>query len=330
MASPKITLRLAGPDDASLLRRLELESPLVAKGVAFQVDRGDDYFAQRRMMGEATVVIAEVDGEPAGTTGAVLHTALVDGIPRRMLYIHHARVLPRFQRMGLGRACGQKLDEFFDDADVDSRYWWIDRTNTASQAMAKGAENRWSVCAVWGEIETAAHASEPPVSKVGRSALPEDAQRLADIFNSGHAGEQMFLPYTAERLAQRLAREPRYYSWAQIYHTGGAALGVWPHWVTLKLSRDGKPAGEMIVAAAMDYGCFPGHESDLVALLRGWRRTLHAAGAQRLSLFTSAPSRLFEIVRPFFAEIEEMDFWTPSIPEPAASRYGVYVDHVYF
>jgi hypothetical protein len=31
-----------------------------------------------------------------------------------------------------------------------------------------------------------------------------------------------------------------------------------------------------------------------------------------------------------FRDAEELALWTPRIEEPPASRYGVYVDHVYY
>ncbi len=336
MTDPNITIRIAEPHDTALLRRLELESPLAdgADG-AFHVDRGEDYLAQRRMMGDPTVLIAEVDGEPAGTMGAVLHPAIIGGLQRRMLYFHHARILPRFQRIGIGRAFSDRLYEIYAKDGYDSAYWWIDRGNEASQGMASTAPNRWSVGVTWGQIETARHADAAPIDEFAGVATAADVGRLADILNAGHVGEQMFLPYSVERLRRRLDREPGHYGWAQLYNTDGAAVGVWPHWVTLRRTRRGEPVGETdvdatVIAATLDYGCIPGHEEELVALIRSWCRTLHDRGVGRLSLFASSPARLYELVRPLFDEIEEMDFWTPDLPEPPASRYGVYVDHVYF
>src|SRR3990172_596957 len=107
------TLRRATPADAAVLRDLERASPIVAGGTSIAVDRGPDYFAQRRMMGDAVVLIAEVDGQPVGTYGGVLHTTLIDGRARRLLYVHHARILPAYQRSGLGRAFARALRQAF-------------------------------------------------------------------------------------------------------------------------------------------------------------------------------------------------------------------------
>jgi GNAT superfamily N-acetyltransferase len=304
------------------------------------VDRGADYLALRRLMGDPIVLIADVDGEPAGTLGSVVHTVMIDGRVWRVAYRHHARVLPSFQRQGVGRALGARLGEL--EAEVDgsdapeSTYWWIDRTNVSSANFAVDMANRWSSGALWGAIDTATEAGQAALEDVGRVATSSDAVMLAAMFNAAHVGEQLFRPYSADRIRGRLTRDAATYGWSSMYLSDGAAVGVWPEWVSLETGPVEMAASEPVererinVAAVLDYGCLPGHEDELVALLRGWCRTLSEREIQRLSIFTSPPARLHDVVRPMLQDAEELDLWTPGIEEPAASRYGVYVDHVYY
>ena len=340
VATVSISIRQADASDSALLRRLEFESPIVTSGMAMYVDRGADYLALRRLMGAPVVLIADIDGEPAGTTGSVVHTVMIDGRERRVAYRHHARILPQFQRRGVGRALGARLGELEEELEAtdapESTYWWIDRANEPSSMFAAGNPNRWSVGPLWGAIDTASQAGQTVLEDVGRVATSSDAVMLAAAFNAGHAGEQMFRPYSAARIRERLTRDASTYGWSNIYLSDGAAVGVWPDWVSLEIGPAQAEGGTRVareritVGATLDYGCLPGHEDELVALLRGWCRALCEREVQRLSIFTSPPTRLHDVVRPMLQDAEELDLWTPGIEEPSASRYGVYVDHVYY
>ena len=340
VAQVAISIRQAGAGDSALLRRLEFESPIVTDGMAMYVDRGADYLALRRLMGTPVVLIAEVDGVPAGTSGSVVHTVVIDGRERRVAYRHHARILPEFQRRGLGRALGARLHEMeaalaSEDA-AESTYWWIDRTNEPSLTFASGFPNRWSGGPLWGAIDTTSESDQTTLEDVGRVATSSDAVMVSAVFNAGHVGEQMFRPYSVDRLRERLTRDASTYGWPNIYLSDGAAVGVWPEWASLKVGpvrADGSEAVERDrthVSATLDYGCLPGHEDELIALLRSWCRVLSERGIERLSIFTSPPARLHDVVRPMLQDAEELALWTPGIEEPSASRYGVYVDHVYY
>ena len=144
----------------------------------------------------------------------------------------------------------------------------------------------------------------------------------------GHHGEQLFSPYTPDRLSERLSRVD-VYGWDAFWRTDGAALGIWSHWNTLR-ETEGDTAIEHRTAMALDFGALPGHEEDLTQLLRGASLLLHEQGVSRLGLFTSEPSRLYPLIEPLVGSWEHLGLWTPEIAEPEASRYGVYLDPVYF
>lgn len=322
-----LAIRRATPADSALLSRIERESPLVLDGLAMHIDRGDDYFAAARLMGDPVVLLAEVDGEPAGIFCGVRHPARIGGTNRQLLYVHHARILPRFQRHGLGRKMGERLREEYG-GEYDSQYWYISDDNRTSQGFARGAQNKWSIGVDLLTIDTAATAGPA----FGRPAAPPDAAQIAAILNTAHDGEEMFLPYDEARLTERLSRDPAQYSWPNLLLTERAVVGVWPEgrWVTHYLVG---PSGESVSrgAAVLDYGCLPGGEKELQALIHAHCAALTAEGMDSLSLFTSAPARLDSIVRPLAASAKHFDFWTPQISEPeGAANRGLYVDHIYF
>lgn len=323
-----VRIRLAGEADGPLLAEIERSAPIVVGATEFCLDRGKDYFAATRLMEEATILLAEVDGVPAGVFCGARHRAPVGGKWRSLLYVHHARILPRFQRLGLGRLLARRLAELYG-AQIDSQYWYISRGNRRSQAFAAAAPNRWSFGPFWLHFDAQACAGPP----AGRPASPAEAASVVRVLNESHAGEEMFAPYTEETFAARLCRAPALYGWSDVRLLGGAVLGVWleGECVCTRLRDSSGQETESRGGLVLDYGCLPGAEADLAALIRGCCAELAARGWDDLSAFTSPGSRLAPTLRALASSATEFDFWTPAIPEPSgAAARGLYVDPVYF
>lgn len=326
---PEIAIRIASLADAATLAEIERRSPLVSQDHSLFIDRGDDYFAAARLMEDATVLLAEVGGEPAGVLCGAVHPALVGGRERRMLYIHHARIRPEFQRHGLGRSLSARAQQVYRDDGFDSMYWYISKSNARSQSFASAAPNRWSFGPLMVDLPAKPFEGAP----VGRSATLADAAAIVAILNAAHEGEEMFLPYTVERLRERLERAPAQYSWSNIWLTDGAAVGVWPegdYVSTVFVGPDGmKEFGRG--STVLDYGCLPGREEELISLLRTASGWANGRGYDALTIFTSPGARLREHILTLAYSVVDFDFWTPSIPEPGgAAARGIYVDPVYF
>lgn len=324
---PEITIREATPADAAILADIERRSPIVTGEAKIQIDRGDDYFAAARLMGEYTAFLAEVDGAPGGVFGASPHPVLLGGVKRRMLYINHARILPRFQDMGLGKKLSERLGQKYKGA-VDSHYWYISPDNEHSLAFARNATNRWTIDPTWVHIDTAKLAGPP----FGRPAMPADAPLIADMLNAAHEGEEMFLPYTAASLEERLSRDPQQYSWANLWLSERAVAGVWREGdcISIRVTLPSGEVDESRGAGLMDYGYLPGGEAELVALIRAWCALLAAQGMAEFTLFDSPPTRHHHFLAPL-GECSSFGFWTPSLPQPqGAETNGLYVDHIYF
>ncbi len=315
--------------DTALLSSLERNSPLVFDdGSSIAIDRGDDYFAATRLMGGAKVLIAEVDGDPAGVFCTCAHETMVGGEPRRMLYFHHARILPRYQRHGVGKRLADETLERWK-GQFDSPYWYISRRNTRSQAFARNAPGKWSFGPEWVSLACADNAGPPH----GRPATPADAGQIVEILNACHAGEEMFRPYSVASLTERLERDPAQYSWGNILLADGAMAGVWQEgrYIAAKFTGSEGQTNESPGAAVLDYGFLPGAGGEMRALLRAWCSFLMEQGMTGLSVFTSARSRTRPLFEGLTGEVSEFDFWTPAIPEPEGARSrGLYVDHIYF
>jgi GNAT superfamily N-acetyltransferase len=320
---------MAAEADSGVLSEIERGSPIEVGERAIAIDRGDDYFAASRLMGDVVVLLAEVDGQPAAALCAAFHRAMIGGVERKMAYIHHARVLPEFQRQGVGRAISARLREIINERGADSDYWYISVGNTKSQAFARAATNRWRVQPRWATLDAATLAGPP----CGRPATPADAERIAVIVNACHRGEEMFLPYTAASLTARMERAPDMYSWGNARIGEGAVAGVWLEgdWINVRVSGPDGPEAVSRGAAVLDYGCVAGAEGELAVLLRGWCEELAARGFDELTIFTCPGTHAWPVISSLTDEIAAFDFWTPALPEPeGAAGRGLYVDHVYF
>lgn len=324
---PEITIRRATEADGPTLAYLERSSPLVTAESQLIIDRGDDYFAASRLMEDVTIALAEVDGEPAGVFCGAMNRTLLGGVVRNMLYIHHARILPRFQDLGLGKKLAGFVGDPYKDR-TDSTYWYISPANEHSQGFARNAQNRWSFGPTMIGIDTGAFAGPP----TGRTATPADAPAIIAMLNSAHDDEEMFLPYTPESLAARLMRDPALYSWDRVWLTEHAVIGVWPEGevLSVRMTSASGETTESRGACVMDFGYVPGHESELLDLLRAWCTGLRERGMEELSIFSSPHTGHWDLLSPL-GHHTPFHFWTPAIPQPADSeRHGLYVDHVYF
>ncbi len=156
-AVDEVTIREASTADAAALADVERNSPLVLGDSMLTIDRGNDYFAAARLMGQTTVIVAEVAGSVVGAFCGVGHPVMLGGERRMMLYIHHARILPGFQDRGIGKKLGTAFAEKYHGV-ADSHYWYISRDNAHSQAFARRARNCWTFGPTLIGIDTAAFA----------------------------------------------------------------------------------------------------------------------------------------------------------------------------
>jgi hypothetical protein len=321
-----VEVRRAVESDAAALAEIERRCPIVMGDTSMYFDRGADYFASRRLMEEATVGIALVDGKPAAASCGALHQIRVGGAVRRLVTVTHLRVLPEYQRKGLWGAVNRAFDHYFDNVDGSRAY--ISVANAGMQHGFTNTPNKWSVPIYRMQLATAELAGPD----AGREASQNDARAIVELMNRCHEREEQFLPYTEASFAARMMRSPRDYSWRYLRLTERAVVGVWPAGESLKVVRESAGVrSESRPAMVVDYGFVPGGEHEFESLLRAWCAWAKKRGLDTLSIFSSDASPGHQRLRAMAREVEPFFVWTPGIEEPAgAAERGIYVDPVYF
>jgi RimJ/RimL family protein N-acetyltransferase len=325
-AGAEPVIRMARPDEAAELAEVERNTALVIGGDDILLDRGDDWFAPFRLMEDAEVMVAEVDGAVVGLVAGARHPAVVGGVPRWLLYIHHARILPSHQGSGIAFKLSAALFESFRERGYDSTYWFIAPDNAKSQAFARRAPNKWS-CGP--ELVTLRTDHAGPAH--GRPAEPSDAAALAELCNLTHAGAELFHPYTAASFTARVSRDRAQYSWSDVLVGDGAMVGVRSTAMRVVFRSGGETVHDAKEGLVLDMACAPGGQRELELLLRAAVARAGDMGMDELSVFTHPASPTYEVLTGVQPDVMPFDLWTPTLAEPpdAADR-GVYVDPVYF
>jgi hypothetical protein len=328
-APPGVEARGAIAADAADMREVERRTPVVDASSSTFYDRGEDYLAGERLMGDdVEMFVVEREGRIVGVGGRAFPMVRVAGELYRGLYSHRLRLLPEAQGEGvLGPLNAVRM--LSGAARHCLSYAFVAAGNEAAiRSMPGGPEREgfWAERPVRLIIDTATAAPAPPA---GRRAGPADAARLVELFNVAHQDEELFVPYTLTSLAARLEREPTQYSWGSILLADGAALGIWP--ARLGVHREsGATVTDDVRALALDYGCENGSEDDLVGLIRSACGSLAAEGITELSLFSSPPARSFVALRSLAKRTEPYSVSCWRTPGPNIEHRGVYVDQLYF
>lgn len=326
----------ATEEHAATLSDIERRSLVVLGDTTVATHRGEDYFAAARLIDDPTVFLAVVDGDPAGVAWGAQAKVRFDGEERNATYFFHLRVTPEHQGKGLWGAFDNAVwTRYWETADLYVGYWLAENTvwaHVAEQVQARPDFKRPD----W--IPTVYRLLLPVASMAGprdaaRPATPDDAQRIVEILNDSHAGEELYHPYTVETLTARLERDPSLYSWGNILLTDRAVLGVWPAGASIEIVTT--KAGDVTRTRrghAMDYGFLPGGERDFVDLLAASCADLDQRGISQLSIFTSKGARGQQQLKEFKGAVEAYRFntgMTARMP-PSAQTNGIYTDHLYF
>jgi len=317
-----VVIREALESEGPILAELERRSPLKVGRASITYDRGDDFFAFARLMEKTVNLVAEEDGEILALHCVALHPVVIGGKGYQAMLLHHSRIPREHQKRGLFSPLNMRGFDTFEES-MDAPYGYVAVDNTTAGRLH--GPDRWSFKALRGVLRCEALAGPP----AGRLATPADCERIIEILNTCHEGEEMYLPYTVESFTARLERAPELYSWDQVWMTDRAVVGVWP--AGLKVVREeGGRRSETIRASVLDHGFLAGAEDELEALLRGWCGWLAERGTSELAVYTSEGSPNYRIVSSLALQIDAYDF-RMGAPEPeGAAQRGLYVDAVYF
>ena len=323
-----LVVRLATEDDAVAMVECELQCPMVLGDRRIYVDRGSDWFAANRIVGDAAAVaVGEIGGRILGIYGAVVLSMRIGGQVYHRFSPRHLRMLPETQGTGIWRSLTGPTFAALEGR-FDGSVSFISPFNAATQRTHATAPNKWTVQAVRAVIDVARQAG--PAS--GRPAGPEDADFIVDVVNACHRDEEGYIPYTAESLRERLSRAPHLYSWERVWVTDGAVVGVWPTGLTTRwIIEEGDRQTEQRRALVVDFGFLPSAEDEFEALLRAWCSWCAERGLTHLTTFTSQGSPGYSRLASLADDMEPFDMWTHDIAEPQGARErGLYIDQLFF
>lgn len=321
-----VAVREATAEDAAALVELERKTAMGLGGTLVTFDHREDFFAWTRLVEPLLIAVAEVDGTIGGVNCGAVRRCIVDGTEHTLSTAFHLRVAPEHQRRGVWSAINPLLWEFYDRHGAPSSYVFVSSRNEVSQASFANHENKWGL----GVHRAILRCGELAGPAFGRRATPDDCEQVVSLLNETHGKEEMYFPYTVESFAARMERAPDLYSWDQVWLADGAVVGVWPGHVYVTRERAGVRTTD-VRAHVLDYGFAPGASAHLEALLRARCADLAAQGHSELTMFTSEPSRGYELVRDLGSDMERFDFWNFAIPEPeGAAARGLYVDQACF
>jgi hypothetical protein len=270
-APPGIVLRPAEPGDAIALRALERRCPIVMGDVRVTYDRGDDYFAGARLVGDSYPMVAERDGQLVAVHCVLTNPLRVAGLVCQGTYLHHTASCRRRRAAGSSaRLQGAELERHA--ARTQTIYSYVAVGNEAAlRAVPRAA------------VVIAAGAPRHRLPGAGRPR----ARAPGDAVRTRRAWWRSSTPRTSARSSScptRLARLPsgsgesrRTYGWSHLLLGERAVVGVWPAGVrVLREAPDGRE--ESVRALVLDTGFEPGAEAELVTLLRAWCAALAARG----------------------------------------------------
>ncbi len=317
-----VIIREARVDEGPVLRQLEIRSPLKIGNATITYDRGDDFFAFARLMEETVNFVAEEHGELLALHCVALHPVLIGGKPYQAMLLHHLRIPPENQRRGLFSPLNVRGFQT-SEGRQNAPYGYFAVDNAAAERLH--GPDRWSFQAMRGVLRCEDLAGP----SIGRAATPDDAERIVEILNRCHSGEEMYVSHTVDSLAARLERAPDLYSWDRVWITERAVAGVWP--AGLKVTREeGGSRTENVRASALDHGFLPGAEGEFESLVRAWCGWLAERGTTELAIYTSEGSKNYGVVSRLAVQMDRYVL-RMGVPEPeGAAQRGMYIDAVYF
>ena len=315
-----LTVRDATDAEAAVLTTLERRSPIKLGDTLMYFDRGDDYFAAARLMGEVTVYVGEMDGAIAGVYWGAQQPVLVNGEPKVLFLENRVRIDPESRRGGVFWAlCVYGRDRYA--VPSDSIAFYVSPDNAGVQKFVADTPS-WTVQPLRVLLPCAGEASVRP-----RRATKDDAGEVVEILNATHDCEALYVPYTVESLTARLERDPGQYSWSDLRLEDGAVVGVGRQYVEVTKVTGGERV-RTNRAVVLDHG---GSGDAYRSLLQATGAELSADGVTHLSLFTSAGSSTLDVLTELAEVTEPYDFWAFNIECPDdLPTTGFYVDPVYF
>ena len=327
---PGLVVREATAEDNDALIALELQSPLLVGDAEESYDRSPDFFACHRVQGDYRIVLAEMEGRAVGVMAGVIQTPLIQGRPRRLVYIQQARVHSDFQGRRVAWALSNALFAWGAERGTEGPYYLIAPENKPSVTFVGRGGGRWPVDVALLEFDVS-EAQWRQAERISEKQLGEAVRLL----NMTHAGEDFFEPLTLESLGARLSRDGQYSS-NDLYgiFEGGTLVavgGLWDKGATTERIHVERTTGVTTRsrgAAVVDWGWAAGRSEAFIELLRGLATEARALGRSTLAVCEPSPGAVPD--PGLLRRRSTLSLFTPTIkPPPAESIRGLYVDMLY-
>ena len=174
--APGVTTRLATEADGPALRDLELRCAVETGGVSVYYDRGEDYFAQQRLMPHHVSSVAEYEGRIVGVSSDAFRRVRVAGIEYKSTYRFHLRVDPTARGLGILPALNASQGALvFAERPLPIPTVFVAADNEQMHA-ARGIQSELDWETNVERIVIPCRARSGPA--FGRPAAPEDALRI--------------------------------------------------------------------------------------------------------------------------------------------------------
>ncbi len=317
-----IVVRRVVAADSVTLSDLERRAPMIlGTGTKVVYDRGEDFLAFARLMEDSACFVAERDGELLAVACGARHKLRIGGQIYTVMLLHHVRIPGEHRNLGLFSVLNNHVFSAFD-GPFHCAYGYRAVDNAEAERIR--SRGTWNARVFRAVIDCAAVAGP----EHGRLVTPSDAPAVIDILNSGHAHEELYLPYTKASFNARLEQAPDLYTWGHLRLGDGAVIGVWPADLTVTID-DGTPV-RRTRAVTLDHGFVDGAAAEFEQLLRASCRELLRSGHRDLTIMTSRGSPNYEVINAL-AHRTDSFVLNIELPEPPDTiEHGLYTDAVYF
>lgn len=211
---------MGGQNEFHIRRASEADGDAIRQIVENNPDGGDVSFAPQfeanpyhihTMAFPDTVgfVAETADGDPAGTAFVNFFDARFGGEIRPSAYLNNLAVAAEYRNQGLAtRLARRRLDHAESRDDRDRVVWaTIQRGNEPSRAVAES----WAETFTYEQSGLGLEPRSGTADTAGyeiRNAEPEELPTVAERANEFYADAELFSPYSADGLSEKLSRSP--------------------------------------------------------------------------------------------------------------------------
>ncbi len=200
-------MRHVVPADVPVLQSLMRNAPQKSGGVEFSLLNEPDFFGRAKAYERSRVLVAEQDGELAGSAAVAVRDQCVNGERSSVAYEFQYFTAPAHRRKGVANRLRDAVDSTLIQQGVDFSTAMIADQNEASMRLFEQhgfvlhRRLELTLLLIQGD-ET--NTVDPSV----RRATPADAQAIANLLNETWREHEMRTPASARSVTEAMSRVP--------------------------------------------------------------------------------------------------------------------------